>query len=220
MKDTGIGIAPQHLELIFQEFAQIDLPIQSRFQGTGLGLPLSRGLAELLGGKVSVESEIGKGSKFSAEIPLIYGGAEAEPARQSGCDLVIIDDEEVSRYLVRQALGSSLSILEAESGAAGVEMVRKNLPRGVLLDLRMPGMTRHGGFEDAQAGSGDVRHPRGRADFQSAHRGGARGVWGIGVRGIIKRSAIAAGCGPTHPDGCGEEKVRFAGPPDQSSAGR
>ncbi len=139
--DTGIGIAPQHLELIFQEFAQIDVPIQTRFQGTGLGLPLSRGLAELLGGRVAVESELGRGSKFSAEIPLTYGGVEAEPARQSGCDLVIIDDEEVSRYLVRQALGSSLSILEADSGEAGLEIVRKNRPRGVLLDLRMAGMT-------------------------------------------------------------------------------
>jgi signal transduction histidine kinase/DNA-binding response OmpR family regulator len=72
--DTGIGIAPEHLETVFQEFSQIENVLQDRYRGTGLGLPLCRQLATLLGGRVWVESEVGKGSSFFAELPTIYKG--------------------------------------------------------------------------------------------------------------------------------------------------
>jgi signal transduction histidine kinase len=68
--DTGIGIAPEHHHAIFHDFAQIDSPIQKRLRGTGLGLSLSRRLAELLGGTVALHSELGKGSTFSVTLPL------------------------------------------------------------------------------------------------------------------------------------------------------
>ena len=70
--DTGIGIAPGDQERIFQEFTQIDNPLQRRAQGTGLGLPLSRKLAEFLGGSLSVSSASGRGSIFTATIPREY----------------------------------------------------------------------------------------------------------------------------------------------------
>jgi signal transduction histidine kinase len=69
VSDTGIGIAPEFHHAIFQDFAQIDSPIQKRLRGTGLGLSLSKRLAELLGGSVSLESELGKGSTFSLTLP-------------------------------------------------------------------------------------------------------------------------------------------------------
>jgi signal transduction histidine kinase len=69
VRDTGIGIAEKDIERIFEEFAQVENPLQRKVKGTGLGLPLSRRLAELLGGHVSVESELGKGSNFSVTIP-------------------------------------------------------------------------------------------------------------------------------------------------------
>lgn len=72
--DTGIGIAPEHLETVFQEFSQVENVLQARYRGTGLGLPLCRQLATLLGGKVWVQSEVGKGSSFFAELPMIYKG--------------------------------------------------------------------------------------------------------------------------------------------------
>jgi signal transduction histidine kinase len=68
--DTGIGIAPEHLGALFQDFVQVDAPIQKRLRGTGLGLSLSRKLALLLGGDVAVESTLGQGSTFSVTLPV------------------------------------------------------------------------------------------------------------------------------------------------------
>jgi signal transduction histidine kinase len=85
--DTGIGIAKEHQEALFQDFVQIDSPIQRRLRGTGLGLSLSKRLAELLGGSVSVESEPGKGSKFSVVIP-IHFSPELEATDEGSGDAV------------------------------------------------------------------------------------------------------------------------------------
>jgi signal transduction histidine kinase len=78
--DTGIGIAKEHHAAIFQDFVQVDSPIQKRLRGTGLGLSLSKKIAELLGGSVAVESELGKGSTFSVTIPVHYPGGSREAA--------------------------------------------------------------------------------------------------------------------------------------------
>jgi signal transduction histidine kinase len=72
--DTGIGIARDHLPALFSDFVQIDTRIQKRLRGTGLGLSLARKFAELLGGSVAVESDLGKGSRFSVLIPIRYPG--------------------------------------------------------------------------------------------------------------------------------------------------
>ncbi|RZL05972.1 MAG: histidine kinase, partial [Rubrivivax sp.] len=78
--DTGIGIAPQFHHALFQDFTQVDSPIQKRLRGTGLGLSLSRRLAELLGGDVGVVSELGKGSTFSVTLPARLPGSSQKPA--------------------------------------------------------------------------------------------------------------------------------------------
>jgi len=72
VSDTGIGIAREHQHALFQDFVQVDSPIQKRLRGTGLGLSLSKRLAELLGGTVAVDSELGRGSTFSVRIPIHY----------------------------------------------------------------------------------------------------------------------------------------------------
>ncbi|HUB28285.1 MAG TPA: ATP-binding protein [Terracidiphilus sp.] len=72
--DTGIGIAPEHHDTIFREFSQVENPLQDRYRGTGLGLPLCRNLAMLLGGEIWFESELGKGATFFCRIPTVYVG--------------------------------------------------------------------------------------------------------------------------------------------------
>jgi signal transduction histidine kinase/DNA-binding response OmpR family regulator len=79
VRDTGIGIAPEHHEAIFKEFSQVENPLQDRYRGTGLGLPLCRNLAMLLGGQIWLESEAGKGSTFFVKIPTVYVGEAALP---------------------------------------------------------------------------------------------------------------------------------------------
>ena len=82
--DTGIGIAKEHHAAIFEDFVQVDSPIQKRLRGTGLGLSLSKRIAELLGGSVAVESALGRGSTFSVTIPVRFAGAGAEERRARG----------------------------------------------------------------------------------------------------------------------------------------
>jgi signal transduction histidine kinase len=75
--DSGVGIAPQDQARIFEDFTQVDGPIQKRVRGTGLGLPLTRKLARLLGGAIELESRLGEGSRFSLVIPRVHPGPEA-----------------------------------------------------------------------------------------------------------------------------------------------
>jgi signal transduction histidine kinase len=79
VKDDGIGIAHEFHAVIFDDFTQVDSPVQNRLRGTGLGLSLSKRLAELLGGQVALVSEIGRGSTFSVTIPLQLPGAAGPP---------------------------------------------------------------------------------------------------------------------------------------------
>jgi signal transduction histidine kinase/CheY-like chemotaxis protein len=152
--DTGIGVAPEHLTYVFEEFTQIDSPLQRRSKGTGLGLPLAKRLASLLGGEVSACSTMGGGSTFSATIPRVFV-APAEASAQATTALattalatvqqlyraVIIDDDEAARYVLRRRLGPSFSVVEASSGRAGIEATRALCPDVVFLDLRMPGLS-------------------------------------------------------------------------------
>ncbi len=88
VSDSGIGIAAEHLGGLFQDFVQVDAPIQKRLRGTGLGLSLSKKLAHVLGGDVGVTSELGRGSTFTLTIPLTLAGlapaVEGEPAPGPG----------------------------------------------------------------------------------------------------------------------------------------
>jgi len=74
VSDTGIGIAPEHIPNLFTDFVQLDVRLQKRLRGSGLGLSLARKFAELLGGRVGVESELGKGSRFFVVLPMRFAG--------------------------------------------------------------------------------------------------------------------------------------------------
>jgi signal transduction histidine kinase len=95
VSDTGIGIPSEHHAAIFQDFVQVDSPIQKRLRGTGLGLSLSKRLAEILGGSVAVESELGVGSTFSVTIPTMLGQESAEKSKQDAESQQTIDSSSV-----------------------------------------------------------------------------------------------------------------------------
>jgi signal transduction histidine kinase/CheY-like chemotaxis protein len=143
VSDTGIGIAPEHHERIFEEFTQVDNPIQRRVRGTGLGLPLCRKLAELLGGRVSVESEPGVGSTFTATLPIVFDPSvsprpfEADPSR---IPLLLVEDNAETALLLEQMLfGSGYQVLAARSLREAREAIAAVRPRVVLLDLLLKG---------------------------------------------------------------------------------
>jgi signal transduction histidine kinase len=149
VRDTGIGVAPEHLDKIFHEFSQIENPLQRHQRGTGLGLPLSRRLAGLLGGRLSVTSAVGTGSTFTLELPLAPAGEEPAPsgadAATQGKTILIIDDEAASRYIARHLFrNSGYHVVESSDGIEGAERARFERPDLIFLDLVMP---QRSGFE-------------------------------------------------------------------------
>lgn len=142
--DTGIGIAPEHRELIFQDFVQLDNPIQRKVKGTGLGLPLSRKLARLLGGDVSVESKVGAGSTFKLRIPMRYSDGEPGAivvqdkwsADPPGIPVLFIEDSAEIMLAYKSYLKGSRFSLVPASTIREAEMVLETIrPRAIILDI-------------------------------------------------------------------------------------
>jgi signal transduction histidine kinase/ActR/RegA family two-component response regulator len=145
--DTGIGIAPENHRRIFDEFSQVENPLQRTVKGTGLGLPLSQRLAGLLGGSIELRSQLGGGATFTLAIPLrLDGERAADSLAQSAATtttvldrVLIIDDNEIERYTLRQFLPSSrYEVLEAGGGYDGLRLARQSRPDIIFLDLMMP----------------------------------------------------------------------------------
>jgi CheY-like chemotaxis protein len=140
--DTGVGVAPENHRRIFEEFTQVENPLQHNVKGTGLGLPLSQRLAGLLGGTIDVASELGKGSVFSLAIPLRMESSAPTPERpetRGARRVLIVDDDEIERYALRQFLPSgTFEVLEASGGYDGLRLARQSHPDLIFLDLAMP----------------------------------------------------------------------------------
>jgi CheY-like chemotaxis protein len=149
--DTGIGISPEDRFLIFDEFVQIESALQSEVRGTGLGLAVCQRLATLLGARLDVTSELGAGSTFTVEVPLVYVrmAAADEPSPPEAVDetgedaparsALIVDDDELARYLASRTLQSlGFAVVEANDGVAGLAAARERRPSLIVLDLKMP----------------------------------------------------------------------------------
>jgi signal transduction histidine kinase/CheY-like chemotaxis protein len=143
VSDTGIGIPEQDLGRVFDEFVQIENPLQRRTKGTGLGLPLSKRLAELLGGRISVESTLGVGSTFSVVVPLVYRQRVAYavgPLAPDRFPVLVIEDTDEDMLLYERALASTrfqvVPARSVESAVAALDVVR---PAAIVLDIRMHG---------------------------------------------------------------------------------
>jgi signal transduction histidine kinase/CheY-like chemotaxis protein len=146
VRDTGIGIDPKDHEKIFQEFAQIENPLQEKFHGTGLGLPLCRNLASLLGGRVWVESELGQGSTFYTSIPRIYRGEgdmsiESEETAEQEFHrppvLLVNANPEAFNRLETQFRKSEFQLIQASSMSGAMEWLDRHMPEGIIFDSRL-----------------------------------------------------------------------------------
>jgi two-component system sensor histidine kinase/response regulator len=149
--DTGIGIPVDKVDAIFDKFTQADTSTSRKYGGTGLGLAITRYLVELMGGKLSVRSELGKGSVFSFTIHLprqhrAQPREESAPFDLSNISILVVDDNATNRMIVREFLApGGATVAEAASGKEGLHLMYKALDAGepydlVILDHQMPGM--------------------------------------------------------------------------------
>jgi DNA-binding response OmpR family regulator len=149
VRDTGIGLKPEQCSRLFQAFSQADHSISRKFGGTGLGLAISRRLAELMGGRVWVESEFGKGTQFcfsvSAGIPQETKHVTRPDEKRSPlarlCVWIVDDNDTSRRILRRQAESWGMVVRDTGVPAEALQWASKGDPCSVaILDFKMPGM--------------------------------------------------------------------------------
>lgn len=149
VSDSGIGIEEEKLTLIFDRFGQIN-PIKNyQPSGTGLGLPISKSLVNLMGGEMWVESEVGKGSTFRFTLPLVIEEVREEPQvliSNKSYDwskrcILIAEDEDLNWLFIREMLRKTgAEIIRAKTGVEALDLVHKKKPDVILMDIKMPEM--------------------------------------------------------------------------------
>jgi PAS domain S-box-containing protein len=148
VRDTGIGIPPEGLTRLFRSFSQVDTSTTRKFGGTGLGLVISKRLAEMMGGRMWVESEVGRGSTFHFTILAAPAGTKPRswiaphPAALAGRSLLLVDDNATNRRILADvAKGWGMSVRACASGAETLGALREGeLFDLAVLDMHMPEM--------------------------------------------------------------------------------
>lgn len=149
VSDSGIGIPNNKIRLIFDRFGQVNQERSLQPSGTGLGLPISKSLVDLMGGEMWVKSEMGKGTTFYFTLPLVIEQAEEEARALisnksydwSNKQILVAEDEELNWMFVREMLRQTgASIHRARNGHEVVELTRKLSPDAILMDIKMPEM--------------------------------------------------------------------------------
>lgn len=146
--DTGIGMSPDQLERLFQDFSQVNSSLTREFEGTGLGLSICRRLTDMMGGRIEAASALGEGATFTVTVPAAVGEAvesvarmpvaAAENDRAGGCMVLVVDDDASARaILARYLMQSGFQVAVASSGAEGLERARALRPDAITLDVVM-----------------------------------------------------------------------------------
>ena len=165
--DTGIGIAPEDHAAVFEQFKQVGDTLTDKPKGTGLGLPICKEIVEHHGGRIWLESELGKGSTFLFALPITKAASSPKPIhiedlvrqlkeqvaqsnlniKDKAASILIVDDDDSIRSLLQQELTEGGYIIdEARNGKEALAMVRKKRPDLIILDIMMPEMN---GFDVA-----------------------------------------------------------------------
>lgn len=150
VSDSGIGIPPEKIDHVFEEFSQADETTTRDYGGTGLGLPISRRFCQMMGGDITVESVVGEGSTFTMRLPLDVEAAtreieaEAQPAvvPEPGAEplvLVVDDDPNALDLLGRTLQEAGMRVVTASNGQEAVNLARTLHPAAITLDVLMPG---------------------------------------------------------------------------------
>ncbi|MCF8226407.1 MAG: response regulator [Bacteroidales bacterium] len=151
IEDTGIGISPDKLKIIFNRFEKVDSSLTRSFEGVGLGLAIAKEFAEQLGGKIIVESEENKGSTFILMLPSFQYGSEAEEAHAESEDqapdykgrhILVVEDDEINFNYIEEILAEyDFNLLRAQNGEESVKICRENPEIAlVLMDIKLPVM--------------------------------------------------------------------------------
>ena len=147
--DTGVGMKKEDVAGIFETFSQTDIHRNRNIQGTGLGLPICRSLAELMGGHIEVESAYGQGSRFTLTIPKVLGDApeigREPPAAMivtaPGASVLVVDDVDMNLYVAEALLEAyEVRVVTAGSGEEALRLVQEQDFDMVFMDHMMPGM--------------------------------------------------------------------------------
>lgn len=145
VRDTGIGIAEDRLDRLFQSFSQVDASTSRCYGGTGLGLAISRSLVEMMGGEIHVDSRLGEGALFEFTISVGIAAAARQPVQSSDCGhlkalkILVAEDNMVNQMVILrmlQKLGCQADF--ATDGRAAVSRVEANSYDIVLMDVHMP----------------------------------------------------------------------------------
>jgi len=153
VSDSGIGIPPDKIDHVFDEFSQADETTTRDYGGTGLGLPISRRFCQMMGGDITLESIVGKGSTFMIRLPLQVTEIAEEPEATAGTPpvvlpepgeeqvvLVVDDDPNALDLLGRTLQEAGVKVMTASDGQEALNLARTLLPAAITLDVLMPGM--------------------------------------------------------------------------------
>jgi signal transduction histidine kinase/CheY-like chemotaxis protein len=150
VRDSGVGIAPEDHDRIFEEFTQLENPLQKVVKGTGLGLSLSRRLAEMLGGTLRVDSRLGAGATFELAIPSVHPevdelsrmhqrAADVDPTR---APVLVVEDDRQTLFLYEKYLaGSGFEVVPARSIDDARALMARITPAAIVLDIMLEGET-------------------------------------------------------------------------------
>jgi len=147
--DSGLGISPENIERIFESFAQADNSMTRRFGGSGLGLTISKKLSELMGGSIHVESEPGKGSRFTLDMSFKVVAVSSVPVNGNGTQkssfpsqrVLVVEDNPINQKVARRLLEKKgLEVTLAENGVKALEIYENEDFDLILMDIQMPEM--------------------------------------------------------------------------------